>query len=51
MKTKEELTAHKSEVETLNKKFTLLPEDALYQVTGGVSESGILDNILQELIN
>ena len=51
MKTKEELNARKVEVETLNKKFALLPEDALQQVTGGVSESGILDNILQELTN
>ena len=51
MKTKKDLNALKEEVDTLNKKFTLLPEDALQQVTGGVSESGILDNILQELTN
>ena len=51
MKTKEELNALKEEVETLNKKLAELSEDELKQVSGGVSESGILDNILQELTN
>ena len=51
MKTKEELNAMKEEVETLNKKLAELSEDELKQVSGGVSESGILDNILQELTN
>ena len=51
MKTKEELTALKMEVETLNKKLAELSEDELEMVSGGVSESGILDNILQELTN
>ena len=51
MKTKEELNALKSEIETLNKKLAELSEDELKQVSGGVSESGILDNILQELTN
>ena len=35
MKTKEELTALKEEVETLNKKLTELTPDELTQVTGG----------------
>ena len=51
MKTKEELNALKEEVETLNSKLAELSEDELKQVSGGVSESGILDNILQELTN
>ena len=51
MKTKEELNALKEEVETLNKKLAELSEDELKQVNGGVSESGMLDNILQELTN
>ena len=51
MKTKEELNALKEEVETLNKKLHELTEEELAQVGGGVSESGILDNILQELTN
>ena len=51
MKSKEELNALKEEVETLNKKLAELSEDELKQVSGGVSESGILDNILQELTN
>ena len=51
MKTKEELNALKEEVETLNKKLAELSEDELEMVSGGVSESGILDNILQELTN
>ena len=49
MKSEEELNALKNKVETLNKKFALLPDDALQQVTGGYSESGTLENILQEL--
>ena len=51
MKTKEELNAIKNEVEALNKKLAELNEDELKQVSGGVSESCILDNILQELTN
>ena len=51
MKTKEELNALKKEVESLNKKLAELSEDELEMVSGGVSESGILDNILQELTN
>lgn len=51
MKTKEELNALKEETENLNKKLAELSEDELKQVSGGVSESGILDNILQELTN
>ena len=51
MKNKEELNALKQKVKSLNEKFALLPDDALQQVTGGVSESGMLDNILQELTN
>jgi len=35
MKTKEELTALKNEVETLNKKLAELSEDELKQVAGG----------------
>ena len=35
MKTKEELTALKEEVETLNKKLAELTEEELKQVTGG----------------
>ena len=35
MKTKEELTALKEEVETLNKKLAELSEDELVAVTGG----------------
>ena len=35
MKTKEELTALKEEVDTLNKKLAELSEDELKQVTGG----------------
>ena len=35
MKTKEELTALKEEVETLNKKLAELSEDELAQVAGG----------------
>ena len=45
------MNALKSEIETLNKKLAELSEDELKQVSGGVSESGILDNILQELTN
>ena len=51
MKTKEELNALKEEVATLNKRLAELTEDELKQVSGGVSETGILDNILQELTN
>ena len=51
MKTKEELNTLKEEVKTLNKKLAELSEDELEMVSGGVSESGILDNILQELTN
>lgn len=52
MKTQEELNAIKQKVEALNKKLALLPDDALQQVTGGgSSESGILDNILQDVTN
>ena len=36
MKTKEELNALKSEVETLNKKLAELTDEELTQVTGGV---------------
>ena len=35
MKTKEELTALKNEVETLNKKLAELTEEELAQVSGG----------------
>ena len=35
MKSKEELTALKEEVETLNKKFAELTDEELAQVTGG----------------
>lgn len=51
MKSKEELNALKEEVKALNKKLTELSEEELEQVAGGVSESGMLDNILQELTN
>ena len=51
MKTKEELCALKEEVIALNKRLAELTEDELETVSGGVSESGILDNILQELTN
>ena len=51
MKTKEELNAIRGEIDTLNKKLAELSEDELEMVSGGVSESGILDNILQELTN
>ena len=51
MKTKEELNAIKGEIDTLNRKLAELSEDELEMVSGGVSESGILDNILQELTN
>lgn len=51
MKTKEELNVIRGEIDTLNKKLAELSEDELEMVSGGVSESGILDNILQELTN
>ena len=51
MKTKEELNAIRGEIDTLNKKLAELSEDELEMVSGGVSESGMLDNILQELTN
>ena len=51
MKTKEELCALKEEVNALNAKLAELSEDELKMVSGGVSESGMLDNILQELTN
>ena len=58
MKTKEELNELKKEVEKLTEKLKPLSEEELAQVTGGmkmvsggVNESGILDNILQELTN
>ena len=38
MKTKEELSALKAEVETLNKKLAKLSEEELEQVSGGMSE-------------
>ena len=37
MKTKEELTALKTELEALNKKLAELTDEELMQVTGGVS--------------
>ena len=42
MKTKEELTALKAEVETLNKRLAELSEDELKQVTGGVAGNGVI---------
>ena len=51
MKTREELNALEEEVVTLNKRLAELTEDELKQVAGGVSEPGMLDNILQELTN
>ena len=51
MKSKEELNALKNKVETLNKKFALLPDDALQQVTGGYSEPSTTDMILRDMSN
>lgn len=42
MKSKEELSAIKNEVETLNKKLSELSEDALKEVVGGNKEFTIL---------
>ena len=39
MKTKEELTALKNEVEAMNKKLSELSEDELKAVTGGTAPS------------
>ena len=39
MKTKEELTALKEEVETLNRKLHELSDEELAQVTGGAAEA------------
>ena len=41
MKTKEELSAIKAEVETLNKKLAELSEDELAQVAGGSFDSDL----------
>ena len=46
MKTKEELTALKEEVEALNKKLHELTEEELAQVTGGVTYEGGLNESL-----
>ena len=43
MKTKEELTALKEEVEAVSKKLSELTEDELAQVTGGSYMQDVLD--------
>ena len=43
MKTKEELNALKNEVETLNAKLTVLTDEEMIQVIGGIDESHMLD--------
>ena len=43
MKTKEELTALKEEVEAVSKKLSELTEDELAQVTGGKYNQDVLD--------
>ena len=45
MKTPEELTALKEEVETLNKKLAELTDEELAQVSGGVLSVANLHNI------
>ena len=46
MKTKEELTALKEEIETLNQKLAELSEEELTQVAGGVGPNFFLKEIL-----
>ena len=52
MKTKEELTALKEEVETLNQKLAELTEEELAQVSGGVEPPGVGGNglVLESLV-
>ena len=44
MKTKEELSALKEEVETLNKKLAELSEEELEQVSGGYVDHELFDS-------
>ena len=50
MKTKEELSAIKAEVETLNKKLAELSEDELAQVAGGSFDSD-LQKYIEGILN